>query len=173
MRSRSMVSALLVIAVPLMLVSGAAAVDDKAQEETAIRELANGLEASHNKHDAKAFAALFSAEGDFTSVRGMTAHGRMAIEEFHRPLFEGDTSKGNPSFKHAVLELDEVKVRFIRPDVASVDILWTQTGSIAPDGKDRGTRKGLASWVVAKDDGRWQVVVMHNMDLPVQPDRPK
>lgn len=119
----------------------------------------------HNAHDAKAFAALFAADGEFTNVIGMTARGREAIEAFHRPLFVGDTSKGNPSFKEAVLKVDEVRVRFLRPDVASVDILWTQTGSKAPDGKDRGTRKGLASWVVTKDDGAWRVAVMHNMDL--------
>jgi uncharacterized protein (TIGR02246 family) len=146
-----------------------AAADDKAKDEAAIRELAAAFEKTHNKHDAKAFAALFAPDGDFTNVRGMTAKGPKAIEEFHRPLFEGDTSKGNPSFKDAVLKVDEVRVRFLRPDVASVDVLWTQTGSKAPDGKDRGTRKGLASWVATKEGGRWQVAVMHNMDLPVVP----
>ena len=145
------------------------AADDSAKDEAAIRELAAAFEKTHNKHDAKAFAALFAPDGDFTNVRGMTAKGPKAIEEFHRPLFEGDTSKGNPSFKDAVLKVDEVRVRFLRPDVASVDVLWTQTGSKAPDGKDRGTRKGLASWVAAKEGGRWQVAVMHNMDLPVVP----
>ena len=112
-----------------------AAADDKAKDEAAVRELAAAFGKTHNKHDAKAFAALFAPDGDFTNVRGMTARGRKAIEEFHRPLFEGDTSKGNPSFKDAVLKVDEVRVRFVRPDVASVDILWTQTGSKAPDRK--------------------------------------
>jgi uncharacterized protein (TIGR02246 family) len=146
-----------------------AAADDKAKDEAAVRELAASFEKTHNKHDARAFAALFAPDGEFTNVRGMTARGRKAIEEFHRPLFEGDTSKGNPSFKDAVLRIDEVRVRLIRSDVASVDILWTQTGSKASDGKDRGTRKGLASWVVTKEGGTWQVAVMHNMDLPVAP----
>jgi uncharacterized protein (TIGR02246 family) len=142
-----------------------AAAGDQKKDEAAIRELAASVEKAHNAHDAKAFAALFAPDGDFTSVRGMTARGRKVIEEFHRPLFEGDTSKGNPSFKEAVLKVDEVRVRFLRPDVASVDILWTQTGSKSPDGKDRGIRKGLASWVVTKEEGAWQVAVMHNMDL--------
>ena len=131
--------------------------------------MVTAFEAASNKHDAKAFAAVFAPDADFTNVRGMTGHGRKAIEEFHRPLFEGDTSKGNPSFKNAVLKVDEVKVRFIRPDVASVEIFWTQTGSVAPDGKDRGTRKGLVTWVVTKVNESWQVDVMHNMDLPVKP----
>jgi uncharacterized protein (TIGR02246 family) len=142
-----------------------AATGDKEKDEAAIRDLAASVEKAHNAHDARAFAALFAPDGDFTSVRGMTARGRKAIEEFHRPMFEGDTRKGNPSFKEAVLKVDEVRVRFLRPDVASVDILWTQNGSKAPDGKDRGIRQGLMSWVVTREDGTWQVTVMHNMDL--------
>lgn len=157
------------LAIPALLMTilciSAAPAGDKERDEAAIRELAASVEKTHNAHDAKAFAALFAPDGDFTSVRGMTARGRKAIEELHRPMFEGDTSKGNPSFKEAVLKVDEVRVRFLRPDVASVDILWTQTGSKTPDGKDRGIRKGLASWVVTKEERVWQVAVMHNMDL--------
>lgn len=169
MTNRVTVPALLLAAVLCVSAVRPAAADDKAKDEAAVRELAAAFEKTHNKHDAEAFAALFAPDGDFTNVRGMTAKGRKAIEEFHRPLFAGDTSKGNPSFKDAVLKVDEVKVRFLRPDVASVDVRWTQTGSKAPDGKDRGTRKGLASWVATKEGGAWQVAVMHNMDLPVAP----
>jgi uncharacterized protein (TIGR02246 family) len=164
MTPRQAIPALLIT---ILCISAAppAAAGDKEKDEAAIRELAASVEKAHNAHDAKAFAALFAPDGDFTSVRGMTARGRKAIEEFHRPMFEGDTSKGNPSFKEAVLKVDEVRVRFLRLDVASVDILWTQTGSKAPDGKDRGIRQGLMSWVVTREDGTWQVTVMHNMDL--------
>lgn len=164
MTNRFTVSALLLLAV-LGISARLVTTDDKAKDEAAIRELAAAFEKTHNQHDAKAFAALFASDGDFTNVKGMSARGRKEIEEFHRPMFEGDTSKGNPSFKNAVLKIDEVRIRFVRPDVASVDILWTQTGSVAPDGKDRGIRKGLASWVVTREDGAWQVAVMHNMDL--------
>jgi uncharacterized protein (TIGR02246 family) len=150
-----------------MLVTAPAATDDKPKDEAAVRELVKSFETTHNKHDAKTFAALFAPDGDFTNVWGTTVRGRKAIEEFHRPLFEGDTSKGNPSFKNAILKIYDVKVRFLRTDVTSVDILWTQTGSVAHDGKDRGTRKGLASWVVTNEKGIWQVAVMHNMNLPV------
>ncbi len=169
MRSRFIIPALLLLAVLGIQVAGRAAADNKSNDEAAVRELVTALETAHNKHDASAFAAVFAQDADFTNVLGMPAHGRKAIEEFHRPLFEGDTSRGNPSFKNAVIKIDDVKTRFIRPDVACVDIFWTQTGSVAPDGTDRGTRKGLATWVATKDKDIWQVAVMHNMDLPVQP----
>ena len=164
MTPRLAISALLMTVLCISAATPAAA-GDKEKDDAAIQELAASVESAHNAHDAKAYAALFAPDGEFTSVRGMTARGRKAIEEFHRPMFEGDTSRGKPSFKEAVLKVDEVRIRYVRPDVASVDILWTQTGSKAPDGKDRGIRKGLMSWLVTREDGTWQVTVMHNMDL--------
>lgn len=165
MKTRFTVFVLLLMAVLSIATAQPGTADDNAKDEFAIRALAAACEKAHNDHDAKAFAAIFALDADFTSVRGKTARGRTAIEEYHRPLFEGDSGKGRPSFKNAILKTDEVKIRFLRPDVASVDILWTQTGSLAPDGQDRGTRKGLLSWVVTKEAGTWQVAVMHNMDL--------
>src|SRR5262249_56682591 len=120
--NRSMCQVIPFLIAACALGAGGAAADDRPSDEMANRDLAAALESAHNKHDARAFAAIFVLDGDFTSVRGMTARGRTAIEEFHRPMFEGDTSKGNPSFKNAILKVDDVKVRFLRPDVASVDM---------------------------------------------------
>jgi uncharacterized protein (TIGR02246 family) len=123
-----------------------------------------------NGKDATALSKVFHEDGEFTNVVGMSAQGRKAIAEFHRPLFEGDGTKV-PSFKNAVFKVIDTRIRFIRPDVASVDVTWSQTGSIL-NGKDRGLRKGLMSWIVTKEGGKWGVAVMHNMDLlPVE--RPK
>ena len=116
---------------------------------------------------AAAFSMVFHEDADFTNVRGMTARGRKAIETFHRRLFEGDGAQGVPSFKNAVFKVLDTRIRFVRPDVANVDVTWTQTGSVL-DGKDRGLRKGLMSWIATKERGAWGVAVMHNMDLPVE-----
>ena len=169
MRCYSALATLLLLTVAGAQAKEPASADAKPTDEAAVRELITAFETAANKHDAKAFAAVFALDADFTNVRGMTGHGRKGIEDFHRPLFEGDTSKGNPSFKNTVFKVDDVKVRFLRPDVACVDILWTQTGSVAPDGRDRGTRKGIIVWVVTSDQGAWQVTVMHNVELPVAP----
>jgi uncharacterized protein (TIGR02246 family) len=173
MRFGSLISVVM-LALAWIQTTGPAWSDDNPKDEAAVRELVKAFEAASNKHDAKAFAAVFALDSDFTNVRGMAGHGRKAIEEFHRPLFEGDTSKGNPSFKNALLKIDDIKVRFIKPDVAGVDIFWTQTGSVAPDGMDRGTRKGIVTWVATKEKDAWLVAIMHNLELTVAPPgRPK
>src|SRR5947209_2939124 len=113
MNFRSTIPALILLAAIGIQATEPASAGDKPKDEAAVRELVATFEKACNKHDAKAFAAVFALDADFTNVRGMAGHGRKAIEEFHRPLFEGDTSNGNPSFKNAVLKIDELKVRFV------------------------------------------------------------
>lgn len=144
---------------------------DTAKDEAAVKALAMAFDKAMNAKDADALSTVFHEDATFTNVVGMTAHGRKAIADFHRPLFEGDGTKGFPSFKNATFKAVETRVRFIRPDVASVDVVWTQTGSVLA-GKDRGPRRGLMIWIATNERGKWGVAVMHNMDLlPVE--RPK
>lgn len=136
-------------------------------DEQPIKAVVNAFTQAMNAKDAAAFAKVFHEDADFTNVKGMSSHGRKAIEDFHRRLFEGDGTQGFPSFKNAVFKVVETRIRFVRPDVANVDVTWTQTGSVL-DGRDRGLRRGLMSWLVTKESSGWGVLVMHNMDLPME-----
>jgi uncharacterized protein (TIGR02246 family) len=136
-------------------------------DEKPVRALIAALGDAFAKLDAHAFSMVFHEDADFTNVWGMTAHGRKAIEEFHRPLLEGDGSGPIPSFKHAELKILDTRIRFLRPDVASVDATWTQTGAVQ-NGRDMGPRKGLLMLIATTEAGQWGIAVMHNMDLPVQ-----
>jgi uncharacterized protein (TIGR02246 family) len=136
------------------------------EDETPVRALPKALGDAFAKLDAHAFSMVFHEDADFTNVWGMTAHGRKAIEEFHRPLLEGDGAGPVPSFKHAELKVLDMRVRFLRPDVACVDATWSQTGAVQ-NGHDMGLRKGLLMLVATKEQDGWGIAVMHNMDLPV------
>ncbi|MDQ6622967.1 MAG: SgcJ/EcaC family oxidoreductase [Verrucomicrobiota bacterium] len=138
----------------------------QAGDEKPVRALIAAFGEAFAKLDAHAFSMVFHEDADFTNVWGMTAHGRKAIEEFHRPLLEGDGAGPIPSFKHAEFKVLETKIRFLRPDVASVDVIWSQTGAVQ-NGHDMGYRKGLLMLVATREDGHWGIAVMHNMDLPV------
>jgi len=84
-------------------------------DERGIRRLVPDLVVAWNAHDAHAFAEIFAEDADFTNVLGMGAHGRRAIEEFHAPMFAG-------IFKNSHLTSEDVKIRFLSPDIASVDV---------------------------------------------------
>lgn len=115
-----------------------------------------------NRHDAKAFASLFAEDADFTNWRGQGTSGRSKIEEFHAPMFA-------TIFKNSHQSHTAIKARFIRPDVAAVDVRWEMTGATDAQGNLRPPRQGLLSFVMTKDAGKWQILVMHNLDLTVLP----
>jgi uncharacterized protein (TIGR02246 family) len=92
----------------------------QANDEKPIHALIAALGEAFAKLDAHAFSLVFHEDADFTNVWRITAHGRKAIEEFHRPLLEGDGAGPIPSFKHAQTKVLDTRIRFLRPDVASV-----------------------------------------------------
>lgn len=111
-----------------------------------------------NIHDADAFAQVFAEDADFTNVFGMRARGRGEIAGFHAPIFR-------TIFKDSRLAATETRVRGLRDDIAAVDVRWTMTGARSPDGAAWPRRDGVMSMILARDGG-WQIVVLHNMDLP-------
>ena len=62
-------------------------------DEHAIRRVMDRFVDAWNRHDAKAFAAVFSEDADFTNWRGVGASGRAKIEDFHAPVFATIFSK--------------------------------------------------------------------------------
>ena len=131
-------------------------------DQKAIHEVMDQFMAAWNRHDAHAWAAVFAEDSDFTNVRGVGARGRANIEEFHAQVFA-------TMFKNSVQKYTDIKIRFIRPDVAAVDVRWEMTGSTDPHGNPWPDRKGLLNFVMTKDSGKWEIKVMHNLDLSPPP----
>ena len=134
----------------------------KETDENAIHAVINRFVDAWNHHDAKAFAAVFSEDADFTNVRGMGASGRAAIEAFHAPVFATIFSKSH-------LEYTDIKTRYLRSDIAAVDVRWKMTGAMDPQGNPWPEREGLLNFVMAKNDGRWEIAVMHNLEISALP----
>lgn len=130
-----------------------------AADREAIEARVAALAQSWNVHDARAFAAAFAEDADFTNVFGMPAKGRKAIEEFHAPIFA-------TMFRESRLSLTETRIRFLRSDVAAVDTRWEMTGAHDPHGKPWPMRRGLLSFVATRGEQGWTLDVAHNMELP-------
>ena len=111
-----------------------------------------------NKHDAKAFASLFAKDADLTNWKGQGAAGRDAIERAHELSFA-------TRFKTSHQTTENIKVRLMKPDVASVDIWWNMTGASDDSGQPRPPRRGILNWIMTNEEGKWLVKVMHNLDL--------
>ena len=150
-----------VLLLPTLLPSQATETD-----EPALRAVVDQFMDAWNRHDANAFAAVFSEDADFTNWRGTGASGRSKIEEFHAPMFATVFSKSHQ-------EYTDIKSRLLRPDIAAVDVHWKMTGMTDRQGNPLPAREGLLNFVMAKNGGRWEVVVMHNLDISALPPLPK
>jgi uncharacterized protein (TIGR02246 family) len=129
-------------------------------DETAVKALVARYDDAFNAHDTKAFAATFAPDADFTNWVGQSAHGRTEIEAFHVPIL-------TLVYKNGIQKITDTQVRFIRPDVAAVDVRSDVTGGKTFDGKDLPMVKFLMNWTATKEpDGHWFIKVMHNTRLP-------
>jgi uncharacterized protein (TIGR02246 family) len=108
-----------------------------------------------NRHDAHATAAAYVEDGDFSSTTGIPSHGWKELEAHYNDIFT--------TFLKDAHRTDTVRsIRFLTPEIASVDIDWEMTGAKTRDGKDIPVRKGLLTWVVTKQrGGKWMITIYH------------
>jgi uncharacterized protein (TIGR02246 family) len=118
------------------------------------------MAAAWNAGDAAAYAALFTADATYVAFNGQMMHGRTAIEDGHRWLFEGPlrSSRMTHSTGPAAAERH---IRFIRPDVALIHtagggVQLAGTAELTPD------RESAVSLVLVDDDGSWQIAAFQN-----------
>lgn len=123
-------------------------------ESAAIKQCVAAWEDAWNRHDAHATAAAYVEDGDFSSTTGVPSHGWKELEAHYNEIFT--------TFLKDAHRTDTVRsIRFLRPDIASVDIDWQMTGARTRDGKDAPNRKGLLTWVVTKRNGQWMILIYH------------
>ena len=128
-------------------------------DSSAITQFVAGYSDAFNRHHAHGTANLFAEDADFTNLRGAYRHGQKGIEEIFVTLYSGILKSAHRT--------DTIKnVRFLTPEIAVVDDLWEISGSKAPDGSDNPDRKGLFAWVLTKVNGRWQIMVFHEVEFP-------
>ena len=127
------------------------------EDSLAILQVISGYERTFNQKDAKAFAALFAEDADFINWQGKPAHGRDSIEKFHIKTFKNLRTTELKFITHAV--------RFIKPDVATVDINLVNTNMTTPDGKSLPNREVMLTWLMTREEGKWFIKVNHTIML--------
>ena len=155
---------------PVPLPPGAVPVANPAAavEEALIRKVVDQEEDAWNRGDAKAFAARFEEEGSFTDVFGAVSFTRAELEkrqiEFFTSLFKGSR-----------LALKVRKIRFVRPDVAIVEIDTEVSGfkklpPVVYVDAEKVLRTRLQQ-VMAKTGADWMIAAFHNVDVKTPPEK--
>jgi uncharacterized protein (TIGR02246 family) len=152
---------ILMLATPLTIrLARAAATDDAAHssDDAAVREVVAGFSNGWNSHDARAMCASLADDVQWVNWRGEALGTRKDVEDEHARLF-ADLYKNTH-------RTDTVKsIRYLSPELASVDNYWTMTGARMRDGAEWPYRAGYASLLMAKRGGRWIVIVSHTADF--------
>ena len=131
---------------------------DRESARAAIAARLAAMAAAWDRHDAQAFVEGFAEDVDFTNVFGLLVQGRAPVAAAHAAIFKG-------MFRDSALALTDSRTRFIRDDVAAVDVRWEMSGARDPHGKPWPKRHGLISIIATEADGTWWFTVFHNQDL--------
>ena len=125
------------------------------EDEEAIRKVIVEMTEAFNKHDAKAATRMYTPDADLVTVRGDASKGRDAIEKGLAAIFASRA-------KAATLKTLEVRIRFIRPDVAVAHVTTELSGLVSPDGQKLPAHRELSIRVFVKEQGIWRVAAFHN-----------
>jgi uncharacterized protein (TIGR02246 family) len=154
---------LLTLSVCLLLVARELSAAEISNDDSArIRQIIAEQVEAWNIGDAKAFSVRFAEEGSFTNIRGTVFYGHQAFEDRHAEIF-------STFFKGSKLTMTVNKIRFVRPDVAIVDISTelselhgTPPGiKVEADGRIHTRLQN----VFVKDGGEWNIASYHNVDV--------
>jgi uncharacterized protein (TIGR02246 family) len=146
----------------VVLLTTVAANSQASPDETAVRNIIQEEITAWNSGDAAAYSRHFAADGTFTNIRGQFFTGRQPFIERHDYLFKGP-------FHGSTLRQDIVSLKFVRPDVAVVEVLTSVTGipKLFPgtNTDDKGRLRTRLLQVVVKDGGEWKIAAYHNTDV--------
>lgn len=127
--------------------------------------VAEGFAAAWNRHDMKAFAALFADRADFVNVIGLHWRGRDEIERAHAEIHA-------TRMKASHLTVLGRSARLLRPGVAVVHADWELAGDTGLDGKALPPRRGILSFVVVQAADGWRIESGQNTDIVPLPNAP-
>ena len=123
-------------------------------DDAVIRQVQERQADAWNRHDAAAYANLFTADGDVINVLGWWWRGRQEIESKVAAAFAF-------VFRDSKLTITDVQVRFLSPVVAIAHVRWSMAGAKTPPGMPE-LLKGIQLQVLTRQSGEWLIASFQN-----------
>jgi uncharacterized protein (TIGR02246 family) len=133
-------------------------------DETEIRALQQQQAAAWNAHDINASAALFTPDAEVVNVLGWHWRSRAELKQKLGRAFSS-------VFAHSRLTVNDVSIKFLKPDVAVAHVTWTMIGALSPTGSGSNIpERGIQTQVLVKHGGRWRIADFQNTNsIPERP----
>jgi uncharacterized protein (TIGR02246 family) len=158
--NRQLLSALILTS--LAAFPTAASSQDHGQDEAEIRNVQTRQQEAWNHHDAKAYANLFTEDGDVVNVVGWWWKGKAEIEKKLTDAYAF-------VFLESALSISDVQVKFLTPEIAVAHVKWTMVGARTPKGIPE-PQQGIQIQVLQKQAGKWLIASFQNTNsIPERP----
>ena len=123
------------------------------EDERTIRSMVDQAIIRLNRGDVSAVADLWAEDADYVGVDGKLTKGRSQILSLFRRM---KTGAGQQS---ATIE----QIRFVTPELATVDGSWIVTGARDAAGKELPAIKGRGFELLQKKNGSWKFIATREM----------
>jgi uncharacterized protein (TIGR02246 family) len=139
-------------AIAVLMVAAATRTTD--EDERIIRRMVAQAVSRLNRGDVTALDAFWDETADYVGVNGRLVKGRVAIQALFRQMANGSGGQQTVTVE---------QVRFITPELATVDGAWTVTGARDANGKEMPPIKGRGFELVQKKNGQWRFIATREM----------
>ncbi len=129
----------------------------QAGDEAEIRRLIAAHAAASQHRDLRGLVDVYHADADVRYSDGTVLHGRVEIEKSYREALASDP--GEVSHVHPA---ESIHIRFLRPDVAFVDVESVAVGNAGGSAAPQPATRVPLLVVFTKQDGRWGVVAQRS-----------
>jgi len=111
-----------------------------------------------NNHNVDSIGTMLKVDLDFVNLAGVWLKGKAPTLTV--------LSRGHQTiFKNSEWTTDSVDIKYIKPDLAILHIGWGLSGDTDPDGTPRKPHHGIFTWVVVKEEERWQLQAIDNVSI--------
>src|SRR5690349_17314437 len=119
-----------------------------AADDQGIKDRIMEFQAAWNKDDTNAMAAIWAEDGTLINPVGRFAQGPADIAKIF-------VDEHTTMFKASKYDTTEIKIQWVTPDVAIVDLSANISGVKKPDGTAAPDYAHHVTWVFVKKDGKW------------------
>jgi len=133
---------------------GMAQTQKHSKDEAIIRRFLLERIEAFNRHEGPQ-AAVYTSDADFVNVYGMWRKGPAEIEGRQKERME-------TVLKNAKITLIDLRIRFVRPDVAIVHQKHEMSGMLDAEGRTMPPHQELGIRVMVKEHGQWLTTAFHN-----------
>jgi uncharacterized protein (TIGR02246 family) len=128
------------------------------EDEAAIRQAVAIMTTAFNTRDDEATARLTTRDVDFVTVTGNWSKSSADYLAARRARFA-------TALKNASIRVIDIKIRFLKPDVALAHVTHEIRGMLNGDGKELPPHRELSLRVFVQEHGKWLMTAFHNTSV--------